>query len=618
MKTKKKKSSLIEEIDSDDDDFDSCELVLVDFEPDQYEKPKISKSFIFSIAFVFLFSVFLLLLMPRKDALLFSFRLNTPKKTFKTHNNFRKKTKNYSPLYVPLYEKLNEKEMKYDSECMQFIDGEIKDLNDKNCYTHTQYEHLLCCHLGVLPSESNNSHILVLGSAGRVGQELVEILQSKGEKFIEVRGKLHFDLRDDSVYRMFNTVNISVVYDLINSEQATHTKIQEYFAKKDVTVIRLVDQFVESKPNLLQVQLPAQPFGIQYIRPSTSDFYKSIFKCLIKNNCSNDDDTNHQKTKYILANQIATYLYSIISNKQGTLSPTFKLYSGSEIWNSLATYQISPKKQKDPLMSVFDTIISKYNETQSNPYTTLVFLTTNDDIHIQRAQNTLNVIENILEIYPDISIELIQFYLQTNQNSSFIEKMSVGPEISKRMHVIEFSKPEFLKLNNVFNTTEDMIPEYFFRNIGVRLGQGDILMTGSEDVIPAPPFFEIVQRKLVSPMISWRSIRKNRNNIQNVISEYMQEYTRASTYLDSYTRRTFDNHFRFSNGPTGDLQGAPRQQLYKLNGWPWGSYVYYSDTAFHMDQTTFKVPHYEIKLYSSINQHHRELFFNSPYFKMDN
>ena len=71
--------------------------------------------------------------------------------------------------------------------CYESINGEQDPGILPNCLSHSKYTHLLPCHLGVSPDNSQKPHILVLGSAGRIGLSLIKLLKNQNLPFIEVR-----------------------------------------------------------------------------------------------------------------------------------------------------------------------------------------------------------------------------------------------------------------------------------------------------------------------------------------------------------------------------------------------------------------------------------------------
>jgi hypothetical protein len=61
------------------------------------------------------------------------------------------------------------------------------------------------------------------------------------------------------------------------------------------------------------------------------------------------------------------------------------------------------------------------------------------------------------------------------------------------------------------------------------------------------------------------------------------------------------------------MQGGSREQIYALHGWPWGGQVFRCDTAFLMDQRTFRVPWYEVLTHYSAHQRHRFVSWRTPH-----
>ena len=124
----------------------------------------------------------------------------------------------YKNIMLLLYQE-NEEEKAFTNECYNFINGKQNRTTVKKCFNHMNKRYLLCCHLGVPPSKANKGRILVLGSAGKIGLALTEKLKEKGQKFVEIRGRLLFDLNNSQIYEIFDTINITHVFDLVKNEE---------------------------------------------------------------------------------------------------------------------------------------------------------------------------------------------------------------------------------------------------------------------------------------------------------------------------------------------------------------------------------------------------------------
>ena len=142
----------------------------------------------------------------------------------------------------------------FEQECYDFISGDQKGLNDTHCFTRIIYNNRLCCHLGVAPSERKLPHILVLGSNGKIGREVVKLLKKKNFRIIEVKSIGHFNLFINDIYSLFSSVNITTVIDVTRGKENLHEIIYNQFRnKRGIPIIRVVNQFI-SKPGLVQIK----------------------------------------------------------------------------------------------------------------------------------------------------------------------------------------------------------------------------------------------------------------------------------------------------------------------------------------------------------------------------
>ena len=320
----------------------------------------------------------------------------------------------------------------------------------------------------------------------------------------------------------------------------------------------------------------------------------------------------------MLSHQIANFLYSNLNSFARKADIILDVYDQQSIWNAMMEYKKGKLNKKSPLYYTFDDIVISYEDLSSSVFLSQVYITTNNNEHLGRAENTLALIDMILEAHPDISAEYIQFVIKTHSNETFTKLARIGEHLKPKLHIIEIEKSEYFKLLNVLNLKPHQIPEYYLRNVGVRLGQGKLLMTGSEDIYPSPIYYGIIQRKLISPLMCFRNPRMNLLDTPDV---YFQRYKSPidvpNGKILSEKQGAFWYHYGYVQGPSGDIQGAPREQMYRINGWKWGRETYYVDKAFYMDQKAFKVPTYEIVLHFSGHQRHKLTSNQSPYHYID-
>ena len=515
-------------------------------------------------------------------------------------------TTNYQPSYKPFfYTNKTLKQINYEKECMQFVNGEEETDIDKKCFTNSQNMDLLCCHLNVLPSERNKEHILVLGSSGVVGRELVKMLDANNELFIEVKGTLHFDIGNDVLYTILDTINIKIVFDLTRTSSKNHKKVSNYFKKRNVNVIRLVNHLSNLGDNVIQIQLDKKPLGNQYLGYHNYKFFKSIFDCINFDKCQKLLSLSFEK--YYLAYDIAYVLYkNFMISSPGKFEISLKEYTRDDIFNNLTLFKQNKLEENSGLYYIFKSIELEHKERMKKPYLTMAFLVTNGERYIKFAQRTMDFYGELLENFPDISIEFIQFFYEQNI-STFLENVRVPKNVAERLHIIEISGSESYFLNTVFKIRERQVPEYYFRNIAMRLGQGELLFTNSEDVLPSPCLFRIAQRKQVSPLAILRSMRWDVNIYKkDLFYNYkMKNIPKHKSFLKNISKiQGWQSYLNSNWGCSGDLQGATREAIFKINGWPWGYNLYYTDTAFEIDMKSFKVPFYEIAMYKTFHAQH--------------
>ena len=498
-------------------------------------------------------------------------------------------------------------------ECFDFINGEQKRTNDDACFTHIQYEYMLPCHFGVAPSYRHVPQALILGSHGRVGLALKKLFDKKKINYIEVKGQFHFDVLKDILYRILDQQSVSVVIDLTPESETARAKINQYFNNRNIPIIRVVKEF----KNDTSVQIKTEKaFGNQFLKIGVSPLFRAIYLCLSKNECAKPQLSNNE---YSLSNEIAEVILEHLDDRSANIDPKLAVYNESEIWKKFLLFNKKSLETSSPFYENFAEINDSINEWRDKVFVSQSYLSTNDDIHFQRANNTLTVLGKVLKMFPDISIEYIQFWLKTASNKRFFERMDLSESITSRMHVYEVDSKQLEYLCSVLGVNTSMIPEYMFRNIGARLGRGYMLMSSSQDIIPSPNLYEIYQRRLTSPLVILRGKRlKFKKTIDVALQKYTEKNTLFKPYISELNNISFDKHFKYSNGPTGDVQGCNRELMYHVNGWVWGEYVYYADTAFHFDLTMTKVPFYEINYRNNMHQHHKTSAFNSPYFHIDN
>lgn len=501
----------------------------------------------------------------------------------------------------------------FNEECYTFINGEQHKNNSQECFDHTRYRNYLSCHLGIAPSISQLGRVLVLGSAGKIGLSLVKLLTEKQIPYVEIRGRYQFDLNNSQIYEIFDTLNITHVFDLIRNTEGEklHNFIYNYFGSKKIIVTRVVNDQIDSKFDQI---ISHEAFGNQYMRQDSSQIFKRTFNCIVKNKC--DFFQFSEKKFYSLSHEISSELLNALFQKVPQIKkPSLKAYNQKQIWNKVLLFKKNKLPINDDFYQIFSEIDQKSIERITKPFLSIGYLTTNDEGHYSKAENTLKMYQKVLNEYPDISLEMTLFWVMKSNDTKFSDCIKFESELNFRLHVIEVSTDMIQMLMNVLNTK--FIPEYYFRDVSLKLAKGEFLMTGSSDVYPSPAFFEIVQRKLVGPFTILKSQRIKAGSFDDCFSNYLVKQENVNSFLDNATNPC-NFHYYFTNalGDLGDLQGAIRPTINALNGWIFNKFSYEVDAAFVWDLMMFRVPFYIVNMPKSMHKKHKFVSYLTPRFKI--
>ena len=327
----------------------------------------------------------------------------------------------------------------------------------------------------------------------------------------------------------------------------------------------------------------------------------------------------NETKEYNLASEIAEEIFKALDQDVKIHDKKLESYTEREIWGALELFLNNALTKNSPLYAIFNEMKEEKVKRETDIYYTQVYTSTNGPIYTKRAQNTLNLLGKVYEQYPDISSEFIQFWIKKENNLSFFEAINLPPQLRKHYHIIEVSNETYKLICDTMGISYNQFPEYYLRDIGVRLGKGQLLMTGTEDVYPPFALFDIAQRKLDSPLGILRSNRQETvETMEQVFEKYYTKRTdNPFTVIDYQEKYTFNDHYYFAWGETGDIQGAARRQIYELNGWAWGSWVWFADGGFLFDQATFKAPYYEIRFAHSYHQYHERISSKSIHYDID-
>ena len=524
----------------------------------------------------------------------------------------------YKPSYKPFDYDLTPKNA-FEKECYEFINGDQKGLNDTHCFTRIVYNNRLCCHLGVAPSERLLPHIVVIGSNGKVGQEVVNMLKGMNKRVVEVKGINQYNMYGWEMYRLFEPINITRVIDVTRGPNALHDIIYyRFWSLRKIPIIRVVDGFINQQ-GTTQIKIGNnEPFNFKYLARNTSQLYKDIYKCLSNEICQQTPDDNNSSKTYVSGKEVASVIVQNLDAVNKLVSPMLNIYTKDDIWNLMIRFKNNKLPRKHLLYSAFDKWQERIQTKYSNIFYSQVYTSTNTGAFVGRAQNTLHLINQLLIDYPDISSEYIQFWVKKD-NGDFFDMMKVGDELSKRLHVIEVEQDEFATIKQVLNITDNDYPEYFFRDIGLRLCKGEVIYAGSEDIYPPPQLMDIMEKRLISPFIIWRGgFRESAaGNPMDIYEKYYTTLEPPRMNVDFQQDFKFWDHFMFAWGETGDIQGAPRRAVYNMRGYIWGPWVYCADTNFIFDQTLYKFPYMVLQLHPTPHQDHIKISQNSIRFAMD-
>ena len=520
----------------------------------------------------------------------------------------------YVPAYEPFFDNISIRKNAFEKECYQFISGSYNNGTDKkNCYSHKPTEKYLSCHLGIAPSEAHIPRVIIIGSRGKVGRELVKVLKKNYVMFTEIKGSYHINADFGNFMSFLDYGNFPIMIDL---SRPKIKDLSDLALSMRMKYIRLVDKFEYAEFFVTQLKIK-EPFGNQYLKTDVSPFFRAIYDCINSDKC--EKPKMNTSKAYNLASDIANEIYKILLQRPGEHVSDLDDYSEKEIWEALELFKNNALSDANPLFDIFNEMEEEKRKRETDIYYTQVFATKNQPDFVPKVQRTLDLYGKVFEQYPDISAEFIQFWVKSEGNLSFLDAVKIPPQLEKHFHVIEVSNDDYTTICNVLNISREYFPEYFFRDIGIRLGKGEFLVSGREDVYPPLGFFDIMQRKLDSPLAILRSVRKGFvGSVDDLFKKhYMKREDNPCTSIDTQNHFTLNDHYNFGRGDTDDLQGGPRRQVYELNGWPWGKWGYYADGAFLFDQTTFKAPYYEIKFAYTYYNNRVSAYKSAADYKLD-
>ena len=367
---------------------------------------------------------------------------------------------------------------------------------------------------------------------------------------------------------------------------------------------------LSSNPNTIEVKTP-NVFGNQYIQTKTEKIFRYVFNSLVLNKTENYKIIPSMKEpNYASSHDIASYLVSIIKSNSRLQSYDLELVQFSEfdIVETLKKYKIGlPENEDDEkemrIRRIFNDVENAAIE-RDKPYLSHYTAVSNNPSRLKRTQMVYDAYEKVLSLYPDIAVEFILIYCEQDPTGPSYEKyFKIGPLLKSRLTVLYVSEKSLNEVKSRLDTVD--FPEYFFRNIGIRLSRGDVIYSGSSDVYPSPSLFEAAQRHMFSPFVLTRSKRiPASENVAENLERYAQKVTEAPEILDLDDKSILQKYIWRYGGTYGDLQGGDRRLLHNMQGWVHGRSVFHVDSNFGLDYSSMKLPSYIVDFMHSAHVEH--------------
>lgn len=188
----------------------------------------------------------------------------------------------YVPSYEPFKDDVSIRNTAFDRECYQFVSGSDTDGKDNNsCYSHVPSRNYLSCHLQIAPSEARIPRVLIIGSRGKVGRELVKILAKNKTLFTEVKGSYHINADFGNFGSFLDAANFITMIDLSRPSIPSLRDLAKY---RNMKYIKLVDNIENQNSDYVQIKIK-EPFGNQYLKIGVSPFFRAIYDCINIDKC---------------------------------------------------------------------------------------------------------------------------------------------------------------------------------------------------------------------------------------------------------------------------------------------------------------------------------------------
>ncbi|OHT10257.1 hypothetical protein TRFO_04265 [Tritrichomonas foetus] len=416
--------------------------------------------------------------------------------------------------------------------------------------------------------------------------------------------------------------------------------IDVYAERRKIPLIRVIpDTFNVSKylTNFsYSLIIPSNIFGPEY-NPQNNCIQKALYNCIINNSFNQFCNTDKH---YCLASDIALFIYKGIddylnnralfhqyqmkytnnfqnSNNQSSyfhMNSDFKvinllkqnilkMYQERKLFSVLKdicpncflnnTFIISQndekirfkKKECEAISKNILTITNNLLPNLSKPYVSHVTTLSNLQRVLRCYQINVNMIGQIMALYPLISVEFIIVF-SSLKDENFDDLIKIPNILKKYYNCVKISSITQQMIHH--KVASEFFPEYVFRNIGVKRARGEYIICGSSDVLMPPAFFMAAEQKLFSPLSYIRSIRENvePKEIQKVLVDFNDLLSTEIFWADTNHGFQLMANSLLSNA-CGDFQGCHRLMWNILHAYIENNMIYHVDSIFGFDLTLF-------------------------------
>jgi hypothetical protein len=477
--------------------------------------------------------------------------------------------------------------------CLDLIASIGQEFQYVKHFRHSDYRDLFPCLLDLDFDFGAPFYPVILGSTSACGVSLCQMLNSDNMKFLQVRGKIHYDLRTPHFYDILDQVQSRLlIIDLTAiSITAATSKIDSFAQSRSIPVVRLVKK-LRTNQTAKQILIP-RIFGPRYSKPREDCLSRKYQSCFQHRA---DDSGCSGGTPYVLATDLAHYLYGIIRD----FSATFLLDATAVEWSgpvftsteisaaiSLSFPECGPTQNTTFLDSV-NSLSRSLNPDLTKPYVSHFTIVSDMPRVVQSYQLALQTVAGFLRSFPLISIEFICVFAPW-ENVTF-ESLLAPPEIMRRyLRVIVVPQERQKQIRARHGST--FFPENCLRNIGIRKARGTYIFCGSSDVLMPPGFFAAAEKQMFSPLSYMRSKR-----------EYIEAYE-VSQIMHNFEKKLFasfhwiesDKGVEHLTGSIladacGDFQGAHRKMWHAVKGYIESREIFFVDSALAFDLSGFLPP----------------------------